>query len=572
MGLKTALLSTVLGLQLGLPVSHAFFANSQSVYDPLTYNVVYDLKALYGDSDGDGKLTEQEYQDFDIDRLAPEEGALDQSFRFLGFNPASDDRMVFYLFSDSDRITADDAVYLLSYRNSVTPSSDGQGYQNDVVKYSSATLLNTYSSVRGTFCKFLVSDYVPMKNGDSMRIEAVSFQEMSGGKTVLEKSIDDSELFYSSDYSSGILNTYFAGHTYRITGVVDMMLATTEQVSSQSHFFFIPLEEKQTYVSEAREIPYFFFDFDDSEFKVDEIQSVTYQYYMNYFTHTHYYRSTISMKDGKFGDPSSGWEGIYTGRYGDTQETLEGYKYDVKLGEVDKTGYDDLTWTTYSDRADVYRTEFRKATTHSGITEIRQTDKLVGWGDISPVVRKYQIGNIVNVANLDSDFPESETTSEFRKFIKADDHLKYSWAYGILDSDYRRKVTGQDTVQTTNVYNFGLLTAETNSIYRTTTDCHQPKDNSIVTLSMHVRQKDRDFDINVINDPQSVRKVYMVGLPAPSVTEFIVNDITADISNWLTSNPWIWAIAGFVVLMIILGFIVRLVRWAKGGSKKRNRR
>ena len=99
---------------------------------------------------------------------------------------------------------------------------------------------------------------------------------------------------------------------------------------------------------------------------------------------------------------------------------------------------------------------------------------------------------------------------------------------------------------------------------RPITTCHQPVNDSVVTLAMTVVHDEKDYDIRVMNDPKSVRDVCMVGYPAPTLTDFYKNDLSVAFKNF----EWLFWVALGIIGLFVLGILVRLVRWAKGGSRR----
>lgn len=553
--MKTAALSALLGLGIGTPAAHALRANQKSVFDPVEYNAVYDLKCLYGDTDHDGKLTEQEYSSFDVHSLISDR--LDSGFVFLGFNPIDEHRMCFYTYSLSDirNVGGKDFAYQFSYRNSPDLSSDGNGYLNDAVKSSDASFVNAYADGKGWFCKFLVSGYVPVSREGKMRIEAVSFLASAGGKNVLDEDISSgeaTELLYSGyGYSSS--GTLFSDKVYKISGAVDMMLASARQITdTTSRLFFIPISSA-SYVEEAKEIPYFFFNFEDSEFSPDEIKSISYNCY--YYTFTNFTRFVERHNDTESSVPLHGWKSVFSGRLNDPTGEY------INICDLDDSDPEHHFRASSSDNL-VSSRDFLSGKVNGETVYVTQTDTLHGWFDHSAVVRKYRLPTIVNMSTVDSDFSADDAEAKpFLDFINAGDHRQYRWAYALQSEAWTRSIVsktkiGNQWFQKSERYDW--LTNRTGArsadwdVFEEKTVCHQPVDNSIVTLSMRVRKQSEAYDIRVMNNPESVRKIYMVGLPAPKISDFIRNDLRnlfPDIPDWV---PWVLAAIALLIVLLII--------------------
>lgn len=543
MVLAAFLLAVLSGLTFGLPVAKAVNDNSPSVYNPLSYNVVYDLKAIYGDSDGDGVLTESEYSSFDVSSLL--DGKVVDGFAFLGFNPVDENDMIFYLFSKNDFRYENGNVfkYQLMYRNSSSVNSDSSGYLNDFIKTSYASYINSYAVDSGWFYKFNVSSYVPDVSDGRMRISADSFIVYgSDGSDFLRRNVSG-ELFYTG-YGLQNSSTYFEENTHVISGVVDMVLATTKQVTDvTSRLFFVPMST-ESHVEEALEIPYFFFNFDD-DFKPDQIRSVTWECQVADYVQTHFYQDRYGSSDV----PYNGWSGIYQGRMDDSQSSV---RFADRSYDNVTTG-NEVTLIDYSDS--VVSDGFRRVsgTADGSVSKVVQTDTLEGWFGHSAVIRSYFVPSIVDMSSYSTDLA-GDDFALIRDFLDADDHQNYRWAYALQNQDWVRKVTSNNKLVHVS---YRADPRPTDYLWSTVTECHEPS--SIVTLSMKVVQDNRDFDIRVMNNPQSVRKVYMVGLDAPSIGDFLANDITF----FFDENPWIWA----VVVFGILAFLVILSVFVKPISK-----
>ncbi len=549
---KTMKLGVVLGLLIGTPASNIAYANSYSnIYDPLTYNVVYDLKALYGDSDGDGVLSKEEYEAFDVDSLLTNK---DRSFCYLGSNPVDDTHMVFYLYSQSD--FSNNESFYLTFNNSMTQKGDGT-YEGESIR-SSASLSNTYSDGSGLFYKFVINDYVPVSSDGDMRFKPEQFFTAGAQGPTLQKVIDGSELFYNG-YGKDAVSTYFSDKVYSINGEVDLLLAAEQQISIEKTFFFIPFDQTTSLVT-AKEVPYFFFDFDDKDFQVDDIKSVTWQCYVRTFTQKHYYVDTFGTGTGGSFTPADGFVGIYSGKYDDEQSSLQ-FLNETK---TNVSGSGKEYFVEWKDTVtQVGSDTFYQKTTPAGYTTITQTDTLKGWKKHESIVRQYSLPNIIKMADVDTEFSSDDATG-LKEFLKASDHTKYSWAYALQSDDWTRTCEGQQKYE--GIYlHYRADQIHSNALFSTTTTCHQPVNSSIVTLSMTVLSQEKTYDISVMHRSKSVRNVYMIGLPAPSIMEFYINDISVALRKY----RWLVWVALGVIALLVIGLVVRLFRWVRGGSSRR---
>lgn len=531
--MRTAALSALLGLGIGTPAAHALRANQKSVFDPLTYNVIYDLKCLYGDADGDGKLSRQEYESFDIGSLLS--SRVRNGFAFLGFNPVGESDMLFYLYSETDIREATSCS--LTYRNSAAQNSDGS-FADDRAKTSKASYVNSYPYQRGFFYKFDIADYPSVSNDGDMRIKADSFEATSGSSPLLDvdlKAYGEAELFYSGS-DRNRTGSYFEDSTYSIRGAVDLLLCGTEQSTDVAlrSFWFFPFVTFD-HIDKAKEVFYFFFDFDDPDFRPDEIKKVTWQCQVQSFRQVNYFADFFNGD----GQPTLyGWPGIYQGKYSDVQQPIN------RVGNL-------AFFSGVTDEIQMSGTPWQTPWSLSGqadgtIGEVTQSSRLNGWVKHSVIRRKYKIPSIVNMSTYQNDYSGDEFRLA-RDFLGAGDHPRYQWAYAIQDDRLMRQVIANSEHQTEMDTN-----GHTAKLFSTTTSCHQPVDGSIVTLGMTVRRGLRTFDIRVMNNPESVRDVYMVAYPAPTIADFIRNDLRnlfPDIPDWV---PWVpAAIALLIVLLII---------------------
>jgi len=70
---------------------------------------------------------------------------------------------------------------------------------------------------------------------------------------------------------------------------------------------------------------------------------------------------------------------------------------------------------------------------------------------------------------------------------------------------------------------------------------------------MHTVTNGVGNDIKVFNNPATVKKVFMTGNPAPSLYDFVSNDI----SSWFKEQSWIWIV--IAVLAVVLLFALAAI-------------
>lgn len=565
----TAFLSVLTGLTVGSPIArHA--PVPETAFDVGATNVFYDLACLKGDANGDGKLSDSEYSSFRIDSLAPSSSRMeDEDFRFLGFLPADRGRMFFYTWTPSS-LEDSSASYLLSYRDSVTPLSSGDGYANDNLKYAQSVFVNQYSGTTGYFTKFRFDYAYPSQ--DTYRIKAEHFTAEAKGSRISQDIVRDGELFFDSSYTTeNAVSLYFGKDTYPITGIIDGYLAVEDQTSS---WIYCPVTGGDG-VNSALELSYFFFNFDDKAFSVDDIESVSYQGKKRTYTahlYSHGY-SWTDMDSGAF-DFSNGVSSFYTGTYRDLVENPGNASLQSRRGEGNKE------YATYKDYASDVSVEAFQGTTEHGIRTIMQKDTVHVIFSSEVIRRQSSFDSIVKIADVDSKYPGDEY-SNFRNFIKESDHTTYTWAYLVSDavsgdspSDTRTKLDHSQVKEIERPLDGSIQRVDT--IWETKTLCHDYEE--VVTLFMHVVKDDQHYRISVINNPQSVRKYFLVGYPAPTIADIIgirAKEWWEDIAEWFgklweknrTISIVILAVIAAVIFLFVCGLVVRLVRWAKGGSR-----
>lgn len=545
---KLALLSTALGMTAGMPLSRALMANNQSIYDINVTNVYYDLAVMYGDTNKDGHVTETEYKNFDITTIAPK-GVVgeDESFRFLGMYPHEDGKFLFYTYTDKRIDTSavnpstgkwnyqSDYTYFLDIRTSSVVDTDSEsGFYHDTSHVVSASFVNFYEdSAGGVYSKFVVTfDYGQNEDGFS-RIKADNFTVFDdSSNTILNGNCGaGGELIFNKDNF-----VYYEQNAYAITSTMDLLLASQAQMTSSNQFYlgWIPTGSG-TDVTQAKEVFYVFFNFNDTDFRPEQLLSVTCKGSVRTYKNTYYsvdYSSTTSTS-------YNGSKDIYTGKFSDPDTCIvipDGYiNYsNTFAGDMLISQKQNLSIDPY------YKT------IQSGSAEITQVDSSDVLWKHSDITRHYSIPNLLTSASFDNVF-SGDDFETFRDWYHEDgkDRDTYQYAYAIYDDTWIRT---RDNVE---LYASIGNSYEAYAYHTVETTCHEITNN--LTIGMEVIEKGKRMSITTFDDPSTVRYVSVMGLPAPTLLEFITNDI----STWFAENPWIWAVLAVVgvVLLIALIFI-----------------
>lgn len=553
---KLALFSTAMGLVTGVPLSRTLMANNQSIYDINATNVYYDLAVMYGDSNKDGHVTELEYKNFDIKSVAPK-GVVgeDTTFRFLGMYPHEEGKFLFYTYTDKRIDTStinsngkwdykSDYTYFLDIRSSCTVDTTSEsGFYRDSTYVVNASFVNFYEDDEGgVYSKFLVSfDYDQNEDGFS-RLKADSFIVFDSGTTILSGDCGaGGELIFSKDDF-----VYYEQNAYAIESTMDLLLATQAQASSVNQYYlgWIPTGTG-TDITQAKEVFYVFFNFTDTDFKPEQLLSVTCKGNIRTYKSTYYsvdYSSTTSASH-------NGSRDIYMGKYGDNDTCIvvpDGY-----ISYSNTFAGDCLISTKESLSVDSYY-----KTIESGSAVITQVDSSDVLWKHSDITRSYSIPNLLTSASFDSVFSD-DAFDTFRDWYHEEGKGRdsYSYAYAIYDDSWTRT---RDNVE--------LYASVGNSYeayaYRTVeTTCHEITSN--LTIGMEVLEKGKRMSITTFDDPSTVRYVSAIGLPAPTLLEFISHDI----SEWFAENTWLWAVLAIVgvILLVALIFlfppVIRALAW-----------
>ena len=557
---KLALFSTAMGLVTGVPLSRTLMANNQSIYDINATNVYYDLAVMYGDSNKDGHVTELEYKNFDIKSVAPK-GVVgeDTSFRFLGMYPHEEGKFLFYTYTDKRIDTStinsngkwdyrSDYTYFLDIRSSCTVDTTSEsGFYRDSTYVVNASFVNFYEDDDGgVYSKFLVSfDYDQNEDGFS-RLKADSFIVFDSGTTILSGDCGaGGELIFSKDDF-----VYYEQNAYAIDSTMDLMLATQAQHSSVNQYVlgFIPTSVG-TELTNAKEVFYIFFNFTDTDFKPEQLLSVTCKGNVRTYRSTNYSIDEFSSTQTSY----NGCKDIFKGKYDDPETCYvvpDGYTSykDTFAGDCLISMKDSLSVNPY----------FK--TIESGSADITQVDTSDVLWKHSDITRHYSIPNLLTTATFDQDFAGDEFKT-FREWFHEDGKNRdsYSYAYAIYDDSWNRVRE--------NVEYYGMVASKVGvedlgcTYRKITTLCHEITSN--LTIGMEVLEKGKRMSITTFDDPSTVRYVSAIGLPAPTLLEFISHDIT----EWFAENTWLWAVLAIVgvILLVALIFlfppVIRALAW-----------
>lgn len=533
-----------------------FYANSQASAVSIDQtNAYYDLASLYGDTDHDGVLSSEEFNNFNPEKLNLH---TDKRETWLGWIP-TETKTYFYFFSrgttspwtSSDDLQeatkkATDWTYKISYLDSVKQDSDGNIIEGSG-SVADAKFINFYHGSDGFFYKFSFDYTIP--EGDTHRLQPVSLTGSGDGKNPsLSVTDGEGELWFDNSYQTeNAVTKYFGYDSVTLDAVMDMYLAVEEQDNKYgfTRFCGTDMLASSTTVKKAREITYVFFSF-PSGYSVDEVRWVSWSGILDtYRAHKTDYSEMVLLNTTH--SPS---ESIYGGRKADLTNT-----YEADGGK------------TVRDYAENVSSEVRKGKTKAGDSgSVMQEDTSSYYFFKSRKVRKSYYTDIVDMKTVDSRYTGDEWKN-WRTFIDSKDHKDYDYAYRLNDDLHRTFVSSTNL----NIRESGWrgIAQYNRWYYDVITECHEYHD--VLTLMLDVVKDNEEYTIRTIHDPLSVRSVTTIGYPAPSAAEVVI-DAIADPSNW---PEWLrnlvivlLCIVAVVLFMILWGFLVRLVRWAKGGSRR----
>ena len=536
---------------------------------------------------------------------------VDSSFSFLGILPVSNNQVYVYTYTKEQisstyidggyfKYSSKDWEYGLSYFNS-PELVDGQ-YVNTIPKTSTMKFINELGLGKdGYFSKFIIEDNQIIKQSEeaktsdgyySMRIKPERFIATFKGKPNLDKKIETYELSFDSNYwnnENRMKNTLFNEKTIKIEdAAIDGFLASKDNEFGGLgvNLLFNTISAKEAIqTNSAYEYYYYFFNLED--FDPDSILSVTYNYVPVDWTYTSYNVENTTKANYMFGinlaeavlnttarrgitaltrtdakkivDEIKG-EPFYTKDAGKSSEEKFYLSYSERVGSrVTNTVNFDEDFTV-----DVNVPDYKKSVKHT---------------------RKVNIKSIVNIKNVDSELSEKEllddnnTTydlnSQLRSFLKGEydenvyalykdvDHMNYHWAFLITQDNWVREAKYEqiDEYRSSLDWLFRILTGNVYDRFdranKITSTCHEP-DGVLVTY-MKVAKDNKEYNLNVISNPLSVRKNYIVGYNAPGLIDIILKAV----NSFFKEKGWIfWLILAAVILLVlgILGIIFKPVK------------
>ena len=542
------LLGITLGLAIGTPITK--YASYDSPYDIARTNVYYDLAVLYGDANKDGHVSDEEYRGFDIDKISPQGNLGEETkYKYLGTLPNGVNMLYLYLYS-SERI--DDCQlnenkiydydsctysYSLDYYNASEIKEDGSGYENDVIKTSQLDLINFYSGSKGYYYKFTIPNYVAIESSEETyrfkpRTLRVLTPDSVSDKTYDFGTDNEYELLYDNNCKEeNALFNYYSENTYELEAIQDLLLCSSNSHSSDGIVWFPSLLHTGiNFTKEAEEIFYVFFNFKDEDFQPDEIKEV--------YWHTNVVSYSVVEYGRSISTPILDVEGdsrIYSGSINNFSECSNSSSDDE----------DKEYNASYSINSSYSLSGTTKAESKV-IEESHNSDDL--W-EHNTIVKQYSVPLIVDISEIDSYKPtndeELEAFESFKEFMQSDEHKDYQWAYAITNDSFIRTCSEKEDIKTWFSFDGGALVTGTYTLYKYSSFCHDLY--GTVTLGMKVVQNDKVFDIRTIHDPLTTRNAYLIGMPAPSLWDFITNDIT----QFFKQYWWIVLIVALVVLVIL---------------------
>ena len=504
MNLLTLLLGGVLGLGIGGPAAKLVFleqnASFESPVDMYNWNVIYDLATLYGDTNKDGVLSQEEYKSFvstEYNKLIPdnfnnakdENGNIlvDDSFSFLGLLPVNNNSVYAYVFTKNQisstytdggyfKYSSLNYEYGLSYYNN--PEIVDGKFVNTIPKTSSMKFINEYSlGNKGYFSKFIIEDnqiinkQEEVKTSDgfySLRIKPERMIVTYKNESILDKKITNYELSFDSNYwnnDNRMKNTLFHEKTVKIEdSVIDGFLCSNDSAKTGSgwNFLFGTISgNEETVTNSAYEFYYYFFNLED--FDPDSILSITYSYVPITWTHS-YYNKAIQNQFG-FEGLNIANQVINSAQKGITAYTRENAKKIVNESK------DNPFYVVNSGKSNEkkYYLEYSESI-GSRITKTVNYDedfvvdvKVPEFWKLNKHTRKVNVKSIIDLKNIDSELGEKkelvnnnpnkeyDLNSQLRSFLKGEtteeidalyenvDHNKYKWAFLIHEEDWIRK-------------------------------------------------------------------------------------------------------------------------------------
>ena len=306
-------------------ISSAKLLATKSPLDYDSINVYTDLRLLYGDSNDDGIIDDNEYYNFDYKKLikaADESQSIYEDFNLLTFVPVHND-IYFYFYST---LQLDKNNLQVSYSDSqILNENSSLGYvENNQVK--DLIYINKYNVENGYFYKFKLENFSSNTNTESQNririFEFITF--VDNQRKIFDYSKVDPELWYVGEDLLENNYYYFKNnvHYYEARlgtalGVID----AEDYFPVVSAFYIRSNTATETNVKTAKEITYMFVDFTDIE--ISDLISVEVEYYKlsyDYIRYSPFYRYSN--------------DGIFT-----SDETYEYVYGDVFAGKYESKEY-----------------------------------------------------------------------------------------------------------------------------------------------------------------------------------------------------------------------------------------
>ena len=312
-------------------LSSAKLLATKSPLDYDSINVNYDLRLLYGDKNNNGIIEEDEFYNFDFQTLVKEEDkatSVYKDFNLLTFLPVKND-IYFYFYSSTE---LNKTTLQVAYSDSQNVNEDTSlGYiENNKLK--DLVYLNRYNVENGYFFKFKLENfsdnYIENSNLQN-RIRIFDFVMLKDNqKITYDYSASDPEMWFIGDDFLEDHYLYFKNEAYYYTGKLATALGVIE---SEDYFpkingFAYENTAKESTIKEAKEITYFFVDFEDS-LELKDLISCEVEYYKLSYDYVRYAKvqsqDTVFVswdwsknQDNQYGD-------IYAGKYQSEDGTLE---------------------------------------------------------------------------------------------------------------------------------------------------------------------------------------------------------------------------------------------------------
>ena len=262
-------------------ISSAKLLATKSPLDYDSINVYTDLRLLYGDSNDDGIIDDNEYYNFDYKKLikaADESQSIYEDFNLLTFVPVHND-IYFYFYTT---LQLEQNNLQVSYSDSqILNENSSLGYvENNQVK--DLIYINKYNVENGYFYKFKLENFSLNTNTESQNririFEFITF--VDNQRKIFDYSNVDPELWYVGEDLLENNYYYFKNnvHYYEARlgtalGVID----AEDYFPVVSAFYIRSNSATETNVKTAKEITYMFVDFTDIE--ISDLISAEVEYY-----------------------------------------------------------------------------------------------------------------------------------------------------------------------------------------------------------------------------------------------------------------------------------------------------